>query len=476
MTEIVKSAYGWIEGFFLGYLILYTLFLILSVTVGAITLNEQKRRNSMYNYLQSDYYIPISVVIPAYNEELTIIDAINSLLSQKYRLYEIVIVDDGSQDDTAKVLIEEFGMHKISRPIRRKIQCKPEDAVYITFDYKVPITLITKQNGGKSDSLNLGICASEFPYVVCIDADSMLQYDALEKIASCAMESDDIIAVGGLVRIINDLVIEDGRVIDYNLPKKLLVCMQVFEYDRSFLATRLLFDKFNGNLIVSGAFGLFRKDIIIDVGGYNVNTIGEDMELIVRMHAVTRANNKPYRIRYAPDAVCWSQAPGSLKDLAKQRRRWHIGLNQSIKTHRSMLFNPTYGMLSFISFAYFVIYELFSPFIELFGLISIIIASAFRLVNIPFMLMLLGIYILFSSIISITAFYSRLYAMNVRLKRKDMIKAIFVSFIENIGLRFLLVFVRVSAVLGNKKREKEWGTIIRTKHSINSVVREESIL
>lgn len=464
MTEIVKTVYSWIETFFLIYLIVYTVFLIVSVTVGAVSLNEKKRRNALYNYLQSEYYVPISVIVPAYNEELTVVDSVKSLLMQKYRLYEIIVVDDGSGDNTSQVLIDEFNMKQISRPIRRKIQCTPEEAVYITFGYKVPITLIKKKNGGKADSLNLGINASEYPYVVCIDADSMLQSDALEKVASCAMESDDIIAVGGLVRIVNDVVVENGEIIDYRLPKKLILCMQVFEYDRSFLASRLLFDKFNGNLIVSGAFGLFRKDILIDMGGYQADTIGEDMELIVRMHAVARANNMQYRIRYAADAVCWSQAPGSFKDLSKQRRRWHIGLYESIKTHRSMLFNPSYGLLSFISFGYFVVYELLSPYIELFGLVSIIVASMFGLINVPFMLMLLGIYILFNSIMSLTAFFSRLYAMSVRLKMGDVIKAVLISFIENIGLRFSQVFVRFAALIGYRRKKGHWGRIQRVKH------------
>lgn len=468
MTEIVKTVYSWIESFFLVYLVIYSFFLIASVTVGSVSLNAQKRRNTMFNYLQSDYYIPISVIAPAYNEELTVIDTVTSLLGQKYRLYEIIVVNDGSKDNTAQVLIDKFGMKKINKPIRKKIPCTPEDAVYVTYDYKVPITLITKKNGGKADSLNLGISAAEYPYVICIDADSMLQHDALEKIARCAMESDETIAVGGLVRIVNDVVVDNGKIVDYKLPKQLTLCMQVFEYDRSFLASRLLFDKFNGNLIISGAFGLFRKDILIDMGGYNIDTIGEDMEIIVRMHAVARANNIPYNIRYTSDAVCWTQVPRSLKDLATQRRRWHIGLMESIKNHKSILFNPSYGLLSFISFTYFLIYELLSPFIELFGVASIIVAMFFRLINVPYMLMFLGIYVVFNSIISLTAFFSRVYAMNVRLRKIDIVKAVFISLFENIGLRTMLVYVRFSAILRHRKKKSEWGEIERRVHNKKS--------
>lgn len=468
MTEVVKTIYSWIESFFLIYLVIYSFFLIASVTVGSVSLNAQKRRNTMFNYLQSDYYIPISVIAPAYNEELTVIDTVTSLLGQKYRLYEIIVVNDGSKDNTAQVLIDKFNLQKVNKPIRKKIPCTPEDAVYVTYDYKVPITLITKKNGGKADSLNLGISAAEYPYVICIDADSMLQHDALEKIARCAMESDETIAVGGLVRIVNDVVVDNGKIVDYKLPKQLTLCMQVFEYDRSFLASRLLFDKFNGNLIISGAFGLFRKDILIDMGGYNINTIGEDMEIIVRMHAVARANNIPYNIRYTSDAVCWTQVPRSLKDLATQRRRWHIGLMESIKNHKSILFNPSYGLLSFISFTYFLIYELLSPFIELFGVASIIVAMFFRLINVPYMLMFLGIYVIFNSIISLTAFFSRVYAMNVRLRKIDIVKAVFISLFENIGLRTILVYVRFSAILRHRKKKSEWGEIERRVHNKKS--------
>lgn len=464
MIEIVKTVYSVIEAFFIVYLIVYTCFLVVSVTVGAITLYEQKRRNALFNYIQHDYYVPISVIVPAHNEQLTLIDTIHSLLSLKYKLYEIIIVDDGSTDETAKRVYEHFSMTKTQRPIRLKIPCSPAVSVYVTYDYKVPITLISKENGGKADALNLGINASEYPYVVCMDADSMLQSDALEKIARAVMEAKDVVAVGGLVRIVNDVTIDDGEVVDYKLPQQLLLCMQVMEYDRSFLASRLLFDKFNGNLIISGAFGLFKKDLLVSIGGYDSSTVGEDMELIVRIHAFARSNNIPYRIRYAPDAVCWSQAPSTYRDLKKQRRRWHIGLFESVHRHRQVLFNPAYGLLSLVSFSYFLIYELYSPYIEVFGICSIIIASFFGLVNVPFMLMLMAIYVTFNSVMSLTSFFSRIHAMDVKLKRSDAIKAVIVCVIENVGLRLLLTFTRFTALFGLKKKKISWGEIERFEH------------
>ena len=205
--------------------------------------------------------MPVSIIVPAYNEQLTVMDIVQSLLQLDYALYEIVIVDDGSTDGMSERLVEHFNMERIYRPIRKKIPCEAEQAVYMTCKQKVPITLICKNNGGKADALNMGINASKYPYFICMDADSVLQSDALRNIIRPILEEENVIACGGLIRILNNVVLEKGQVLGYGIPKKPLVGMQMLEYDRSFLASRLLFDKFNGNLIISGAFGLFRKDM-----------------------------------------------------------------------------------------------------------------------------------------------------------------------------------------------------------------------
>lgn len=470
MMDLVKEIYEYIGIFFLVYMIGYSTFMLLSVTVGSISLYDQRKRQSLYNYIEHDYYIPITIIVPAHNESITIIDTVHSLLCVDYRLYEIIVVDDGSTDNTSQCLIDHFKMVKLNRPIRKKIPCEKEEFIYYSHANKVPVTLIKKKNGGKADALNMGINASEYPYFICMDADSMLQADALINIARPVLENSDVVACGGLVRIVNDVTMHNGKVIDYHLPRNLLLCMQVLEYDRTFLASRLLFDKFNGNLIISGAFGLFRKDMVSAVGGYDRNTMGEDMELVVRLHAFCRSNDIPYRIKYAANAVCWSQAPDNLHDLKKQRKRWHIGLFQSIFTHRQMLFNPQYGMLSFISFLYFFIYELISPYIEVFGVISMLIAMMFHLINVPFMITFFVVYALFGGIMSLTAFFSRVHAMSIILSFGDIVKAIALCMIENVGLRFILAYTRLTAFFGYKKNKLQWGTISRTKIKKNREV------
>ena len=259
MYDGIKLFLEWVGYFFIAYLIGYSTFLFLSVVVGSLELYKHRRQEMFKSILPSDYYLPISIIVPAYNEEVTVADTVRSLLTLEYRAYEIIVVDDGSKDRTSEVLAETFDMHLVHRPIRRQINCQREEYVYETRAQKVPVTLIRKKNGGKADALNMGINAANFPYFICMDADSVLQYDSLRRIAQPILENGNVVAVGGIVRISNDVELENGRVKRYRLPRSILAFMQVLEYDRSFLASRILFDRFNGSLIISGAFGLFKR-------------------------------------------------------------------------------------------------------------------------------------------------------------------------------------------------------------------------
>lgn len=463
MLDILKVFLDWVGYFFIAYLIGYSTFLFLSVITGSLELYKIHRREMMKNILPQDYYVPITIIVPAYNEEVTVVETVRSLLGLEYRSYEIIVVDDGSKDDTSKKLIEAFDMRLVHRPIRRQIECRPEEFVYESRAQKVPLTLIRKLNGGKADSLNMGINASNFPYFICMDADSVLQYDSLRKIAQPVLEQDNIVAVGGIVRISNDAVLENGRVIKYKMPGSILASMQVLEYDRSFLASRILFDKFNGSLIISGAFGLFKKDIVIAAGGYNHNTMGEDMELVVKLHEYCTMNNMDYSIKYASDAVCWTQAPEKLRDLCKQRKRWHLGLFQSLVTHHRIFLNPKFGAVSFISYFYFLLYELLSPFIEIFGVFTMILAWAIDLLNVRFMVVFFLIYAVFSAVLSLSAFFSRIYTTNMKLSFGDSLKAVVLCFAELTCLRFVLAWVRCTAFIGYRKKKMNWGRIERKK-------------
>ena len=449
--------------FYSLYLLVYATFLVVSVTVGASELYKNQQMSRLHNEISHEYYFPVSIVVPGYNEEITICDTVNSLLNLEYKLYEIVIVDDGSKDNTSKVLIDTFKMKRVRRKIKKSIRCQEEEFVYESYGYKVPIVLIRKKNGGKADALNMGINASRYPYFICMDADSMLQHDALERIVKPVLTDENLIACGGLVRIANGVVLENGRVKKYGMPKKMVTAMQVLEYERSFLASRILFDMFNGNMIISGAFGLFKKDIVIAVGGYDHGTMGEDMELVVRLHVFCKKNNIPYTIKYEPEAVCWSQAPESMSDLKKQRRRWHLGLFQSLSKHSQVLLSTKYGALGTVSYMYFVIFELMSPYIEIFGLFSVIIMYFLGMISLRVIIMFSILSILFGAVLTLSAFFSRIHTQNVKLSSKDAWKAIWACIYESVWFRVILAFTRMTAFIGYKKKKLQWGKIKRVK-------------
>lgn len=463
LFQAIKTFLEWVELFFVIYLIGYSTFLFLAVVVGSSTLYKKRRQEILKNTFSKDYYVPVSLISPAYNEEVTVVESVKSLLALEYPLYEILVVDDGSKDETSAKLIEAFDMKKITRPIHRKIPCQDVEFVYETNAYKVPITLIRKKNGGKADALNMGINACRYPYFICMDADSVLQHDSLSKIVRPVLEDSNVVAVGGSVRPANSVRIKDGYVLDYHIPDNLLACMQMLEYDRSFLASRILFDKFNGSLIISGAFGLFKKDIVIAAGGYDHSTMGEDMELVVNLHNYCTTNEIPYSIKYATDAICWSQVPERLQDLKKQRRRWHLGLFQSMKKHKNMMFNKKFGAVSFISYLYFLVYELFSPYIEVIGVLATLLAFAVDLINVPFMILFYVIYAVFSSVMSITAFFARIQTLDLTISFKDTLKVSLLCGFEISFLRFIMVWVRATALIGYNKKKSTWGRIERKK-------------
>ena len=468
LIEFCKFFLVIVNIFFVIYLIGYSSFLFFSSVVGSFILYRDKNNRKLSNKLNDDYYVPVSILVPAHNEELTVVDTVKSLLDLNYKLYEIIVIDDGSTDRTAELLIDNFEMKKIKCPIHKQLKTKKILSIYETRNNKVRITLVSKENGGKADALNVGIELASFPYFTSIDADSMLQKDSLENIVRPILSDDSVVACGGVVRISNGLSLEDGYVNEYHLPKGILTSMQVLEYDRSFLASRILFDQFNGNLIISGAFGLFKKEIALAVGGYDPDTVGEDFELVIKLHVFCKMHKIDYKIKYVPDAICWTQAPSNIKDLMKQRRRWNKGLLQGMFKYKELFSNPKYGLISFISFFYFLIYELFSPFIELFGIATMVLSYMLDLLNVKFMLMFLLIYILFGGILSLCTFLSRLHIDNIKLSVRDVVKAICLCVFEITILRFIVLIARFSAFFSYKKGKYEWDKVERTKIKYNS--------
>ncbi|NNC34616.1 MAG: glycosyltransferase, partial [Croceitalea sp.] len=317
----------------------------------------------------------ITIIAPAYNEGLTIVENVRSLLSLKYVTYEVMVVNDGSKDDTLQKLIDAYKLEKIDRPIDPNWKSKPIRGIYkSTQPSFAKLTVIDKENGGKSDALNTGIHLSENRYVGCIDVDCLLQPDALLHVVKSFSQRSKkkVIAVGGVIRVANSCRISGGTLEQINLPKSWLAKFQLLEYTRSFLLGRMAWGRIDSLLIISGAFGFFDREIALEVGGYDTQTVGEDMEIIFRMRRHMHEQKIPYTIEYIPDPLCWTEVPEDLKVLVKQRDRWSRGNLETLKKHKDMFFNPRFGRLGMLSYPYWFFYEWLAPILEFTGFIAIV--------------------------------------------------------------------------------------------------------
>lgn len=464
MLEKIVTTINWM---FMYYIFIYASIFFISTLYSIVFLHEHMERKRYKNVLDLDgqsSLIPVSILVPAYNEENTIVECISSIMKLNYPVFEIVIIDDGSTDHTKETLINAFALKEVNKPIRKILESQDEKMVYEGVDGK-KITLVSKYNGGKADALNIGINVSKYPYFVTIDADSILQKDSLLNIVMPVMEDNRSIAVGGNIKVANKVKIKNGEVVDSKSPDNWLVIMQIIEYYRVFVSTRVWLNRFNGNLIISGAFGLFKKDAVINVGGYDNNSIGEDMGLVVKLHAFHRKNKIDYKIQYSPHAVCWSQVPNKIRDFGKQRKRWQIGLMQSLGTHKYIFMNPTYGIVGLFSYVYFVIYEMFSSIIELFGLVFIGVAYYLGYLNREFFITFMLVYTLYGFVVSIATLMLGNYIDRYMITPQILFKLIFMSLFESIGYRQLTTYYRLSGIIDYMFGKTEWNKFTRDNHN-----------
>jgi len=406
----------------------------------------------------SNYTKPISVVVPAYNEEATIIDNITSLLDLNYPEFEIIVVNDGSNDKTLEKVIEHFKLRKIDVEINMLVECKKIKGIYGAF--KIPhLVLIDKENGGKADALNAGVNLSRYPLFCGIDADCIIEKNALLRIVKPFLKYEHTIAVGGIVRIANGCNIKGGKLLEAKLPKQAIVRFQIIEYFRAFLTSRIGWERINALLIISGAFGVFKKSAVVRVGGYS-RTIGEDMELTIKMHEYYRENKIKYKIDFASDAVCWTQAPDTMKGLKSQRIRWHRGLTDSIVRHKKMMFNPKYGTVGILSMPYFFLVEMLGPVIEMTGYVMLVVSIITGTLSKFFVFVFLMAF-LYGILFSLSAILFEEFSYKRYNGIKEITKLIIYSFFEQFIYRQITVWWRVSSFFNFKNGSKQWGTIKR---------------
>jgi len=469
---VIFEVLRWLGYGTIAYFIVMQVYLIVLALLSGAALRRNhhlRRFGRVGEMLSSRTTPPITIVIPAYNEAAGIVDSVRSMSIVKYPRFEIVITNDGSSDQTLDSLIAAFDLEKVRIPYRPDLDCAPVRAIYRGRS-GVDITVIDKENGGRADALNAGINAARHPYVLCTDADVVLDPDCLVHAMQRVVEDRErTVGVGGNVRPLNGSRVELGHLIEASVPHGLIARMQILEYVRTFLASRPGWSWMNALPNVSGAFGIWKKSVIVEVGGFTRGHMGEDMDLTMRVHRHLLDRKIPYRIVYEPSAVIWTEVPETARVLRRQRIRWHRGLMTTVKDFFGMTFNPRYRQVGMVSWGGFVLFEFLAPIIEFLGWIVVPTAWALGALNttaLGAMLLVAFGMGLMNSIIALLLDESYGYFNSPA----DTSRLIAVAVIENFGLRQMTVVWRIRALVGGKGT-RSWGNMER--RGVANLARQE---
>lgn len=459
---MILDIFRWLGFATLGYFILMQTYLLVMALISSTELRRNhhlRRFGRVGERLSSRMTPPLSIIIPAYNEQAGIADSIRSMSIVKYPRFEIIVVNDGSTDRTLQELIDAFELEKVRIPYRPDLPTEEMRGIYRGRG-GVDITVIDKENGGKTDALNAGINAARYPYVLCTDADVILAPDCLAQAMQRVIEDRGrTVCVAGNVRPLNGSEIRLGHLIQARVPEGFVARMQVLEYVRTFLATRPAWSRINGLPLASGAFGIWKKDSVLAIGGFTKDHLGEDLDLTMRMHRYHLENKIPYRIVYEPSAVIWTEVPETLRVLRRQRIRWHRGLMRATRDFMSMTFNPRYRQVGLVTWPGMFLFEYIAPIVEFGGWVILPLGYALGVFSPPLfgwmILLALGMGLL-NSFVALLLDESYGYFNSP----EDTSRLIVMTLVENLGLRQLTLIWRVTALLGGTGR-KSWGNMER---------------
>jgi cellulose synthase/poly-beta-1,6-N-acetylglucosamine synthase-like glycosyltransferase len=403
----------------------------------------------------------VSVVVPARNEALTIVESVRALLALEYEAREIVVVNDGSSDETLAILTQTFRLVAAPLAFGQPLKTAPVRGVYRSID-EPGLVVIDKESGGcKADASNTGINAASGSLVLVIDADTMLEPDALSRGVLPFLEDPNTVAAGGYVAISNGSRVVDGRVIDAGMPRSWLARFQIVEYMRSFLLFRLACASRNSVTIVSGAFGLFSRDAIVEVGGFSNTAIGEDMDLTLRLQRYFRARRRPIRIAFVPVPVCWTQAPEDLQSLRAQRCRWRRGLLQTLWRQRRVIANPRYGAVGMMAMPLAMVFEGFGPLLEVFGFVVTTVAAVFGLLDWSHYRAFLAVSVLFGAAVTLLAVLLNDVTARRYVRGRDLALLCAAALLENVGYRQLNSWWGCIGTVQAMTGRGSWGTMKR---------------
>lgn len=400
---------------------------------------------------------PISVVVPAYNEQATITSTVTSILNAEYPEHEVIVVDDGSIDGTLMTLIDAYKAYPVERSVRRVFPHRAIEKIYLSSIHP-NLWILEKENGGKADALNAGMEYARFPLVCTIDADSILEQDSLLRLGQKFLLNKRLVAVGGAVRVLNGCRVEDARVQEIRAPKRLIECVQAAEYMRSFFVGRLGWHRVDSLLIISGAFGVFRKDLMAAVGGYR-KTVGEDMDVVIRLHRHCVDHGIAYDVGFVPEPVCWTQVPSDIRSLLQQRNRWQRGLVDCLWHNRDMFMNPRYGKVGLIGFPYFFFFELLGPVVEFLGYIGFALFAILGWVSVPFATLFFLVAVLWGMWLNAAGVLIDNLVVHRYTRLRDTLKVAFWGSLEFVGFRQL---VAIERMIGTFQLSRDrWGEIRR---------------
>jgi cellulose synthase/poly-beta-1,6-N-acetylglucosamine synthase-like glycosyltransferase len=460
--QIAAAMTAWSLGIVAYFLAINSIYLVFCV-VAFKRLRDHRRRwtpRQLESIERSPATPAISVIGPAFNEEATIRQSIRALLLLNYPQFEVIVVNDGSNDGTLAALIEEFELVRAPLSYMQPLPTQPVRGVYRSRAH-AQLVVLDKANGGKADAINAGINSARYPLLCVIDADSLLEEHALTRAVLPFIEDDDTIAAGGIIRIANGCTVDAGRVTQVGLPRNWLARFQVIEYMRAFLIGRVAQSAMNALLIVSGAFGVFRRDAVVAVGGFRHDTIGEDMEIVARLHRWARENGRRYRIVFQPDPVCWTEAPESWRSLRNQRNRWQRGTLQVLSYHRDLLGRPSYGSIGLFAMPYYLLFEALGPLLELSGYAVTVLGFALGLVDWKFVELFFMAAVLYGALISLASVALEELSFRRYPRARDVLTLALFAVFENFGYRQLTTWWRFQGTLDFLRKRQAWGTMTR---------------
>jgi cellulose synthase/poly-beta-1,6-N-acetylglucosamine synthase-like glycosyltransferase len=458
--ETALTAFGVVTIVYFAVLsLLYGVFAFIGLRA-VILDSRQTSDTELRDLMERDVFKPVSIIVPAYNEEGSIVAAVRSFVTLHYPKFEVIVVSDGSTDGTMDRLIEAFALVEEPRVWARTLPTQPVTRVMRSL--RDPgLVVAEKANGGKADAVNAGINLARYPLIAPVDSDCLLDAEAILRATRNFVKDDSVIAVGGTVRPLNGATVTGGRATALRMPSRWVERLQIVEYARAFFLGRAGWSRMGALLIISGAFGIFRRDAVLNVGGFWTRTLGEDMELVMKLHKEHTRAGVPYRIVFSPDPICWTEVPSDLRSLLGQRSRWHRGLWTNLWRHKDMLFNPRYGILGMFAVPFFWLFEGLGPIIEVLGFASLLVSAALGILDTDIFWLFVSLAVLHGMVLSQVAAGVEAMLLQRYSLPSDRLVLFAASLVEFLGFHQLVAVERFLATFHSGAKRREWGVMPR---------------